>query len=304
VRSRAGGVEFETIRSICDEARRVIVATATPFENHPLELWTVYELVGHGRLGDQDEFLDRFCRVRYFRDCSFKVDGWRSDARAQEAMVLISRDFLRRSAGDVGLRLPEREETALLLVPLTAAQHLAYQRAGKIRQPLTRHRKQQDASRGVGVSSPLFQEAVKLVAREVGEQRKVVLHTERIADLDALSELLSASGIRHVGIRGVTTRADRGDAVRAFRDDPAVPVLLGSRVLEYGLNLQFASSLVSVGVSYNPARERQREGRLRRIGSPHVSYRHWIVLPDTDQIQRQLATLADKSAGAVHVLGE
>ncbi|WP_425460868.1 C-terminal helicase domain-containing protein [Lapillicoccus jejuensis] len=96
---------------------------------------------------------------------------------------------------------------------------------------------------------------------------------------------------------------DRDDAVERFRDDPNLPLLLGSRVLEYGLNLQFANTLISVGVSYNPARERQREGRLRRIGSPHRTIRHWVVLPDTPQTRSQLETLDRKGTDAAYVLG-
>jgi hypothetical protein len=61
--------------------------------------------------------------------------------------------------------------------------------------------------------------------------------------------------------------------------------------------------LVSVGQTYNPARERQRKGRLCRIDSPNQTYRHLVFLPDTPQTRKQVDTLARKAGHAQPVLG-
>jgi hypothetical protein len=80
-------------------------------------------------------------------------------------------------------------------------------------------------------------------------------------------------------------------------------VLLGSRVLERGLNLQHCRLLISLDPSWNPARERQREGRIRRIGSQHPTYEHIVLLPDTALTGIKMSKLARKANTAAAVEG-
>ncbi|KRF44597.1 hypothetical protein ASH01_11435 [Terrabacter sp. Soil811] len=290
---KGGGVQFESVREVCDHASRVIVATATPIENNPLELWTLFELVGTYPLGSRGQFLNQYCRVSTFDRRPSVVKGWKSELHARDAMQRIESSFLRRTADQVGLRLPVREETSPVLVKLGRGQAADYAKAERINDPLRRHQRLREASRGAAHGSPLHSAAVALVRREVRQGRRVVLYTEYLDDLDGLHVLLEEARIPHLIVQGSTPQSRRSDAVDFFCAG-GVPVLLGSRVLEYGLNLQSANTLVSVGMSYNPAREAQREGRLRRIGSPHRSFRHWLVLPDTDQIGRQMEILERK----------
>lgn len=74
----------------------------------------------------------------------------------------------------------------------------------------------------------------------------------------------------------------------------SIRVLLGSRVLERGLNIQCASALYTLGSSWNPGREAQREGRIRRIGSPHATYEHVTFLMDHPHERRKWAQLRRK----------
>lgn len=58
-------------------------------------------------------------------------------------------------------------------------------------------------------------------------------------------------------------------------------VLLGTRVIEAGLNLQHCSHLISIVTRWNEDRQRQREGRIRRVGSSHARIRHTFIAPNT-----------------------
>lgn len=303
---KGGAAKFGTIRSACDKAERVAVLTATPLENNPLVLWTLMQLVGGVDLGrHEDDFLDDFCKVRYYSADNIKVEGWRSPTHAARAMERIRPFFLRRTVDQVDLRLPTPEPLEPVLVPLTPDQQRRYARASRIPDGLRRVREQHKASRtSPDGSSPLLDKAVAIALDEVVAGGKVVMYTELLADVEGLVQRLRAAGIRCTEVRGAIGQNDRADAVEEFRSRADTPVLVGNKVLEYGLNLQFANTLISVGVSYNPAREWQREGRLRRIGSPHQTYRHWVVLPDIPLVEEQLATLRRKERTAEPILGK
>ncbi|EWS99884.1 hypothetical protein N865_19965 [Intrasporangium oryzae NRRL B-24470] len=289
---KGGGVKFDAVRRVCRDADRVVVMTATPLETSPAELWHMVELAGLRVLGDLADFEETYCHTSFFPNGTSRVDGWRSGAHAARAMSLIRPYFLRRTADELGLPLPRREDVPLTFVPLTPQQRLEYDRAGNSRVPFTRHRKRQRAARHASDrSTTLFDTAARIAMREAAAGHKVVVYTEMLEDLDTLHLILERLGVRHVTIRGANALGERSEALSRFRTDPQVRILLGSKVLEYGLNLQIADTLVSVCVSYNPAREQQREGRLRRISSPHDSYRHFVVVPDTPQTRRQLTTL-------------
>lgn len=72
---------------------------------------------------------------------------------------------------------------------------------------------------------------------------------------------LDAVGISSVAVKGKVPQEEREQAVARFRRGE-VQVLLGSSVLERGLNLQTANLLVSLDCSWAEDRETQREGHL------------------------------------------
>ena len=75
-------------------------------------------------------------------------------------------------------------------------------------------------------------------------------------------------------------------------------MLIGSKVLERGLNLQHCRVLLSLDSSWNPAREAQRTGRICRIGSPHASVEHVTFLGDTPVTRRKVEQLHNRRAMA------
>ena len=59
---------------------------------------------------------------------------------------------------------------------------------------------------------------------------------------------------------------EREDAIRRFREDPTVNVLLSSEVGSEGLDMQFCNSLVNYDLPWNPMVVEQRIGRIDRFG--------------------------------------
>jgi SNF2 family DNA or RNA helicase len=300
---KGAGVTHGSIKQLCRAADRAVALTATPFENDPLDVWAILSLLGFPELWGRGEFTNSFCHEDIYPDGRRKVTGWKSRRLADQVMQWIGPRFLRRTGLEVGISLPTRELTPPVLVPLSATQDRDYRKASFICHALTRHRKQQDVSRrGSDGTSPLFLAVVATAIREVELGRKVVIFTGHLEDLADMDQQLTSAGVGHVCLRGQDSKGGRTESVARFRDDPSIQVLVGTKVLEHGLYLQFAQTLISAGVSYNPARELQREGRLCRIGSPNETYRHLVFLPETEQTRRQLQMLGHKTVQAAPVL--
>jgi SNF2 family DNA or RNA helicase len=176
---------------------------------------------------------------------------------------------------------------------LLSEQQREYDRAKAIKGLYGHHRREKAARLSFSGKSSLVTEAIAEVTKRRGE--KVVMYAESLKLLARLAEALRQAGMPFASIEGKDDKAFRDSSVAMFlAPTSGVDVLIGSRVIEYGLNLQAARVLISLDASYNPAREQQREGRIRRIGSPHATYEHLTLLPDTDLNRRKLDTLRSR----------
>lgn len=81
-----------------------------------------------------------------------------------------------------------------------------------------------------------------------------------------LARRLDDAGIGVVAISGDTPVDLRPVHIARFRDDPAITVMLSSRVGSEGLDFQFCSTVVNYDLPWNPMEVEQRIGRLDRIG--------------------------------------
>jgi SNF2 family DNA or RNA helicase len=156
----------------------------------------------------------------------------------------------------------------------------------------------EQAAKISGAESRLVDEL--MIELDAMGDESAIVYCEYLEVLDLVEERLTERGISMARIEGKIKEADRAAAVEAHRGGSA-RVLLASRVLERGLNLQHCRTLISLDSSWNPARERQREGRVRRIGSPHQTFRHLTLLPDTPLTRAKLGQLSNKTASAAAI---
>ncbi len=294
---KGGGKTFDAVHQVAKKAPRVLAMTATPLENHPMELYWLLRAANVPNLWPAHQFKSEFVTWRtvdrgYGRAEEVPV-GWRTE-RLSEVREFLQHCLLQRSAEDVGLPLPTRVGETHRFVQLSLTQQKAYDAASKKfgRAAVVA---MEQAAKAAGVESRLVDELmVELGA--MGDEQAIV-YCEYLWVLDLVEERLNNEGVTYARIEGKIKDADRALAVDAFRSGGA-RVLLGSRVLERGLNLQHCRRLISLDASWNPARERQREGRIRRIGSVHETFRHLTLLPDTPLTRGKLIQLAGKRASA------
>ncbi len=247
-------------------------------------------------------FEDNFVEWKHIRDERKPVRIQTS--KLSEFHELLDRYMLRRTAADAGLTLPTNEYADHLprFVFLDGAQREAYE-AVTHSGIIGRQKREQVAltRRGHETVPSVVVAAVADLETEFASDKALVF-AEHLATVDVLEQELTAAGIGWVRIDGDVPPAQRAERLERFETDPSIRVLLGTRAVERGLNLQFCRVLLSVGCSDNPARERQREGRLCRIGSPHRTFVHRVYLPHTYESWKKVRSLVKKREVAHEVV--
>lgn len=296
---RSGGAEHAAIMRLTQQAERVVALTATPFENNALETYQILKLLQLPDLWQQVEFENRFIRWSgeyldgYGRVVPRKPVGL-IEEELPKLREFLARYYLRRTAEGLSLPLPVRVGETVRWVPPLPAQQMAMRRADQMPAGLGRHRARERACGVVGDRSSNAEAAVDEILRRPNEPKFVAwaFHKQH---LDVMEQLLELHGIGHVRIDGAIRGGARETRLDRFRDDPLVRVLLGTDVFGSGLNLQHARVMLSLGSSYNPGKEMQREGRIRRLGSPHATYEHITFLNDFDHERNKAKVLRAKT---------
>lgn len=301
---KGGGDRARSVARYTRRADRIVAMTATPFENHPYETYEILSLLHLPDLWPRPEF--DLCFIEWSEP--FGVGRMfvpaapiclRPEA-VEHFKELLHRYMHRRTAEDANLRLPVKVGETLRWVLLDQSQQHKYDRLTQIKGGAG-HILRTQAGREANGSSTLVDTFIEALRSEfVGE--KVIVYCESLSVLGVLADRLTQGSVGHRVIEGKVKTADRTTAMADFRDDPAVRVLVGSKVLELGLNLQFCRVLISLDCSDNPQREHQREGRIRRIGSPHATYQHLTLIPYTPVTQKKIADLRRKANTAQELL--
>jgi SNF2 family DNA or RNA helicase len=299
------GKEHDAAYEVTKAAKQTLALTATPVETDVMGTWGILRAIRAPGLPTQQQWGADYVvwtegyQPRYGPRVEPKPDGVRTE-NLPALRQYLSGVLLQRTAADVGLSLPQFVGPNLEWVDLTPPQQAAYDRAEKLKD-LLGHQRREEACGWVNGRSAKAEAALRwLLGRP--DVEKAVVWAERLAHLDVMADLLTAAGIGWVRIDGSNDKGERADSSEAFRDDPNVRVLLGSNVLQRGLNLQHARVLLSLGSTWNHADDEQRAGRIRRIGSPHATYEHVTFLTQTPHELRKASQVATRADDAAAVL--
>ena len=305
---------------ICDEAQRIknaqavttrrvkklsrahsLALTGTPIENRLEDLASIMEFVQPGLLGDYWEFRRQHCVLNSWGS----VIGYQGVDSVKER---IAPYYLRRTKRQVLTQLPPKVYVDLEVL-LSKDEHQAYiairdqilefvkanplLRASNILALLTRLRQCVDSLALVGLgtaSSKLI--AFQEILEGAGEQQIVVFSSFR-----HMAELVAETA-GGMALHGEIPSRRQEEILAAFHKRE-FQVLACTDVLAYGRNLVSASIVVHVEPHWNPARMRQREDRLHRIGQENpVTVVNLLAKNTVDGyvrrvIQRKLSLLSD-----------
>jgi superfamily II DNA or RNA helicase len=263
------------VRACVDASTRSVLATATPVATtHGLDLYALLEAGKAPKLLPRPAFQ---ALVRYvLHDNGY--GGTRRVPRAltQEGLThlqqVVSACSVATRLVDIGRDLPQVKRTHCQ-VALTAQQKAASDQAQRQATGLERHRLSTRASISPHNLGKAALETIRHL-KTTGHTR-FILFAEELATLEGVEKQLAPHSVRYWHITGDTPAKARAQAIQAHRESGGV--LLGTRALETGLNLQHASCLISVVPTWSHSRELQREGRIRRLGSPHSVVEHVII---------------------------
>jgi superfamily II DNA or RNA helicase len=264
--------------------------TGTPVENHLGELWSIFDWLVPGLLGDELAFR------RFWRQ---PIEA-RGDAERFAALrEIIAPRVLRRLKKDVAPELPPKTELAApveiagsqrdLYEAIRVAAHADVRRAIRakglagstiaILGALTKLRQiccdprllEMDAARGVRDSAKL-KALMALLAEQLAGGHRVLVFSQFASMLALVGEALSSAATPHLMLTGATR--DRQRVVDAFEGGRADVFLVSLKAGGTGLNLTSADTVVHYEPWWNPAAHAQATDRAYRIGQRRPVFVH------------------------------
>jgi SNF2 family DNA or RNA helicase len=265
--------------------RFIFLLSATPVQNHLIELFNLITLLKPGQ----------FKTERLFKQAYVQRGDSTKPANKDKLRELLRDVMIRNTRSAIDLKLPRRFAATMRLEPGAVERELyngitdfvrvhseslpghllqlLLREAGSspsaLRATLLRLRSERpqtmdrliDLAGSVGESAR--EKALLEIVRKNPQEKKVVF-TQYLKTLDSVASLLESRGFPFAVFRGDLPAAEKDEAIRRFRAD--LPILLSTESGGEGRNLQFCNTLVNLDLPWNPMRIEQRIGRLHRIG--------------------------------------
>ncbi len=301
--------------------RHRLAVTGTPLENHLGELWSHFDWLMPGFLGDGKTFQRAWRRP---------IEDNGEAARAEMLRQRVQPFILRRRKAEVAAELPpltelthrvrlqgaqrelyeslrlladEQVRKVLKHTPLARAQIAVLDALLKLRQLCCDPR----LVKG-GVTLPPGMESAKLAAllemlpALVAQGRQVLVFSQFTEFLALVQAELRALQLPFELLTGQTPARERGAVVQRFQQRE-VPLLLASlKAGGVGLNLTAADTVIHLDPWWNPAVQDQATARAHRIGQTQPVFVYRLVVEGSIE-ERMAALQARKAALAASVLG-
>jgi SNF2 family DNA or RNA helicase len=282
--------------------------SGTPVENHLGELWSLFDFLNPGMLGNA---------------AAFRGAGRNPDKETRDLLVRALRPFvLRRTKGQVARELPEKTEQTLY-VDLTAREQKLYDELRDYyRTRLLKDVAQEDMSRvkfqaleallrlrqaachpGLIDKNKAEEPSAKIdtlieqLEQVLEEGHKVLVFSQFTSLLAILRLRLDRTDTRYAYLDGRTR--DRQARIEEFQNDPELKLFLISlKAGGLGLNLHAAEYVYLLDPWWNPAVEAQAIDRAHRIGQTRQVFAYRLIARGTVeekvlQLQQSKRDLAD-----------
>jgi SNF2 family DNA or RNA helicase len=290
------------------KSERRLALTGTPIENRLSEIWSIFDFVSPGLLGELSRFEEKFARP---------IDRGDQEA-AHKLRAAIHRFVLRRTKTEVAKDLPPKIEQDIV-VPLADEQSKLYKQIlRQIRESvlseiekqgvakaqiqilaaLTRLRQVACDPRLMKLDGPWNEElsgklsALKEIMQEaVAGGHRVLIFSQFVEMLKLIRDVLDQEGIQYEWLTGDTK--DRMDRVKHFNEDENVSAFLISlKAGGTGLNLVGADTVIHFDPWWNPAVEDQATDRAHRIGQKKTVSVYRLIAKDS--VEEKIMQLSGK----------
>lgn len=299
--------QHKSFATLAKRAAYCYLATGTPVENNPSELYNLFSLLDPQLLGSYKVYCSDFC---VSKTIPILVRGRRvyisSPIRFREEAIerlrpTISRYMIKREKQDAeipGLLVQQR------LVEMGYRQRETYDRLlsdnilyddnaipVSADSPLVKLTRLRQVVSGSFVPPPCSKslEATRLLEELQAAGRKCVLFSPFRQSLLRLESQLSQSFKTSMLIGGMT-EAEQAESIAKFREEG--DVLLMNEVGSEGLRLEFASAVIVYDLALNPAKLDQVIGRVHRRGQSTSVLAYYLLAEDSvdQQLWKLLTT--------------
>ena len=290
-----------------------LAMTGTPIENHLGELWSLFEFLNPGMLGNSSNFA-RLTNQK-------KSNEEERDQTLASLSKAISPFLLRRTKEQVLSDLPPKTEQ-ILYCDMLPAQQKAYNELKEYYRVKLAKKVETD---GIGRSKIQVLEALlrlrqvacdprlldkkskpgaklelfgQQAAEIISEGHKVLVFSQFTSFLSLAKEQLDELGIKYEYLDGKSTK--RAQSVKRFQEDESVSAFLISiKAGGHGLNLTAADYVFILDPWWNPAVEAQAIDRAHRMGQQNSVIAYRMICRDTVEekivsLQASKRDLADK----------
>jgi len=295
-------------------ARHRLCLTGTPMENHLGELWSLFDFLLPGLLGNSKQFR------HFFRSPIEKHDN---KGAAERLSRRIRPFLLRRTKQQVATELPPKTEI-IQTVMLEGKQRELYE---TVRLAMHRRVREEIKRQGLGRSHIVVLDALlklrqvccdprlvkidkakdvnksaklemlmELLPEMVEEGRRILVFSQFTTMLGLIEDELKKAHIGYVKLTGQTR--DRETPVKNFQDGKVPLFLISLKAGGVGLNLTAADTVIHYDPWWNPAVERQATDRAHRIGQQQAVFVYKFICEGTleekiQAMQQRKQALAD-----------
>jgi superfamily II DNA or RNA helicase len=320
--------EAQTIKNARSQARRALARiecdsrvclTGTPVENHLGELWSIFDWLAPGLLGDQLAFR------RFWRQ---PIEDQRDAERLAALRETVAPYVLRRLKRDVAKELPPKTELQVpvelggrqrdLYEAIRVAAHADVRKAIRVKglaastvtilDALTKLRQvccdprlvAMDAARSVTESAKL-EAFLAMVGQQLAGGHRILVFSQFTSMLALAGDALHARGIPYLMLTGATR--DRQRVVDAFEAGRADVFLISLKAGGTGLNLTSADTVIHYDPWWNPAAQAQATDRAYRIGQKRPVFVHSLYVAGSVE-ERVLLLQQKKRWLSMTILGD
>jgi SNF2 family DNA or RNA helicase len=300
------------------QARHRLCLSGTPVENSVRELWSLFDFLNPGLLGDSEWFDHRFTRP---------IEREANAARLEQLRRQIAPFVLRRTKEEVARELPAKTEI-IRPVELRGAQRDLYE---GLRLAGHEEVRRAIADRGIGAStvtilgalmklrqaccdprllpgeaardvpeSAKYQLLLELLAQQRAAGRRVLVFSQFATMLALIAEGLRREGCPFVVLTGATQNRQR--PIDDFQSGRCDVFLISLKAGGTGLNLTRADTVIHYDPWWNPAVQAQATDRAHRIGQTQPVFVYNLIVAGSVE-ERMLALQRRKRALAAGLLG-
>ena len=282
--------------------------TGTPMENHLGELWSLFDFLMPGFLGDKNTFKKQY-------RTPIEVHG---DLEKQQKLAQRVQPFLlRREKDDVASELPPKTEI-LQTVELEGKQAELYE---SIRLAMDKRVREAIKTQGLARSHITILDALlklrqvccdprllkldqaknvsqsaklsllmDLLPEQIEEGRRIILFSQFTSMLTLIEEELKKYNIEYSKLTGQTIKRD--EAIQRFREGDVNLFLISLKAGGTGLNLTEADTVILYDPWWNPAVETQAIDRAHRIGQDKPVFIYRLMV--SGSVEEKMLAMQDK----------